>query len=433
VISLIFLFILLLLLCLNAALVACEVSLVKLRYSLAEDDVALSVIKRMWPVRFLIDNGEWTAQVIRFGIMVNTLGAGLCLLPWAMQVREQLGVASSKGSDFLLVLLALLVSGSILSLFGFLLPRGYALMQPQRSLRCVAWVVALLVLVAYPWFGLQRVVAHRLFRLLGIRFRKDFNFLDVEVQIRALSEDEPEISPQARRIIQNAIRLRELEASDVVLPRHQVQIMDLGESVQKNLEMARLTGHTRFPLCHEDLDNCVGLVHIKDIFRYRGPLVELRLEAIQRPILSFVENRNLESVFTELLAQKAHMGLVIDDFGGVIGILTLESIIESLVGAIHDEFDSPEAQRITAISPTEYKVDGLTPVHELEEALNVNIETTEASTFGGVVMEQLGRLPEAGETVELVESGLEVVVKKVDAKRILSATVKHMPPAADAE
>lgn len=432
-ISLIFLFILLLLLCLNAALVACEVSLVKLRYSLAEDDVALTVIKRMWPVRFLIDNGEWTAQVIRFGIMVNTLGAGLCLLPWAMQVREQLGVASSKGSDFLLALLALLVSGSILSLFGFLLPRGYALMQPQRSLRCVAWVVALLVLVAYPWFGLQRVVAHRLFRLLGIRFRKDFNFLDVEVQIRALSEDEPEISPQARRIIQNAIRLRELEASDVVLPRHQVQIMDLGESVQKNLEMARLTGHTRFPLCHEDLDNCVGLVHIKDIFRYRGPLAELRLEAIQRPILSFLENRSLESVFTELLAQKAHMGLVIDDFGGVIGILTLESIIESLVGAIHDEFDSPEAQRITAISPTEYKVDGLTPVHELEEALNVNIETTDASTFGGVVMEQLGRLPEAGETVELVESGLEVVVKKVDAKRILSATVKHMPPAADTE
>ncbi|WOO41308.1 hemolysin family protein [Rubellicoccus peritrichatus] len=418
---------LLFLLLVNAVLVACEVSLVKLRYATLGEDADESMPAKKWPVRFLIDNADWTAQVIRFGIMVTTVGMGLMAFPILFYFESHVILPDSLVSLIFVSLLCFVLVVSVVSFFGFLAPRGIAMMRPQGTLESLSWFVSVIVLILLPWFKILRILARKLFKMLGVEFKEDYNILDFEVQIRALADDEPNLSSQTRMILQNTLRLQELETSDVVLPRNQVQIMDLEKSVEENIELARQTGHTRFPLCREGLDDCVGLVHIKDLFRFSGQMSDVDLNSIKRDILSFTDDTLLESALNQLLAKKAHMALLRDEFGSVIGILTLESILESLIGDIHDEFDIPEEEKVSVISHEDYKIDGLTPIHEVEQRLDVEISDTEASTFGGLVTEELGRLPDAGEAVFLTEPSLSVTIQEVDEKRILSATVKKVP------
>lgn len=416
---------LLLLLVINAVLVACEISMVKLRYAM-EEGAGMETLRANRAVNFLTTHADWAAQVIRFGIMASTVGMGLVLYPLFIQLVVAQTVFESMAGQFLLLLAAFVLAGSLVSFFGFLVPRGIAMVQPQRTLLLVSWIVVVVVVVLLPWFKVLRVIARRVFRLMGVNFKQDFNILDFEVQIRALADDEPALSPQTRKIVQNALKMRDLEVSDVVLPRHQVQVMDLDKSLEANLAMARETGHTRFPLCREDLDKCVGLIHIKDLFRWPGDIKSLNLSKMRREMLSFGDNTPLEAALAHMLARKVHMALVKDEFGGVIGVITLENILERLVGDIHDEFDIPEEARVSSAVGGVYQVDGLTPIHELEESLDVEIEETEASTFGGYLTEHLGRLPERGETFRLEEPGLEVTVEDVDEKRILAASVRRL-------
>jgi len=416
---------LLLLLLVNALFVACEISLVRIRYTLGEDE-AIERLKRSWATRYLMDHAGRAAQVIRFAIMVSTVGLGMAVFPLIDGLQRHVSILQGQPGRGLMILIFFIIAASVVSFCAFLVPRGLAVRKPHETLRTVSWPIVVVVLLLLPWFKLLRRTAQRGFSLMGADFEHDFNVLDFEVQIRALAEDEEPLSPQTLAVLQNALRMRDLETSDVVQPRQNVHFMDLDLPREENLAMARQTGHTRFPLCHEDLDQCVGLIHIKDLFRWPDGPIAADLLRIKREIISFQDDLPLEQALAQLLASKCHMALVKDEFGGVTGIITLEIILERLVGDIHDEFDLPEAARVTAVNGEDYKVDGLTPIHEVEEALNVEIEDTEASTFGGLVTENLGRLPESGEEVLLESSGLQVRIEAVDERRILSATVKKL-------
>ncbi|MGE9296829.1 MAG: hemolysin family protein, partial [Puniceicoccales bacterium] len=330
-------------------------------------------------------------------------------------------------------ILAFVVAASVISLFGFLVPRGYALSNPPRALRLTSWFVIGIVACTLPWFKLQRSLARRLFLVLGLRFEHDFNILDFEVQIRALAEDQQPPTPYVRKMLRNALRLRDLEVSDVLLPRNQVQFFNLEQDLKENLALARETGHTRFPLCEGDLDRCSGLIHIKDLFRQPNKLEETELRAIRRKIERFPSTMRLEEALQRMLAQKVHMALVSDEFGGALGVVTLETILEELVGEIEDEFDTPESEELTQTGPDEYLVDGLMAIHDLEEELSVEIETDEVSTVGGLITSELGRIPQINETIPLEQWGLEFTVKEVDERRVLSASVKKIPIASDSE
>ena len=215
-----------------------------------------------------------------------------------------------------------------------------------------------------------------------------------------------------------------LEISDVLLPRHQVQVMDLNEDVADNLAKARKTGHTRFPLCVGGLDECKGLVHIKDLFRLNpDQSEEVDLRKIRRGIGSLSLDEPLELAMEHLLRKRTHMALVVDEFGGVVGVITLESILEELVGDIQDEFDVDEAQ-ILPVGKGEFWVSGLAPVHDVEEALGVEIDNEEVSTIGGLITSLLGRFPRTHETMKLEDSGIYIKVEEMDERRIIAVRMK---------
>ncbi|WP_269539961.1 hemolysin family protein [Cerasicoccus fimbriatus] len=418
------------LLLVNALLVACEISLIKLRYA-DPDEFDLGKLRSRKRVSYLLNQTDWAAPVMRFGIMAVTIALGLVLFPMLGFAMQEVAFFHEQPGATIKALIAFLVAASVVSICGFLIPRAFALSDPIRALRLSSWFIIGIVAIVLPWFKLLRTVAKRIVTLMGLKFEHDFNVLDFEVQIRALAEDDEPPSPYQRKLLRNSLRLRDLEVSDVILPRNQVQLFDLENSVEENLALAREAGHTRFPLCDGDLDRCVGLIHIKDLFRYPGDLKAVNLRKIARKIERFNANTKLEEALQRMLAQKIHMALVSDEFGGALGVVTLETILEELVGEIDDEFDIPESEDFTQTGPDEYLVDGLMAIHDLEEELDVQIETDDVSTVGGLITNELGRIPEADETLTLNEYGLEITVKEVDERRVLSAAVKKIPVVAD--
>ncbi|MDP0496933.1 MAG: hemolysin family protein [Verrucomicrobiota bacterium JB024] len=412
---------LLLLLFINAMLVVCEISMVKVRYSLLDDE-EMERLRQSRRVARLLDRGGQIAQVLRFGVLVTTVGLGLVLVPTIFFLIGSIEWFSTQPGKTLLVFFTFVLTVSLTSIFGFLVPRGIALAYPRDSLRFSSWFILGFITLVTPWSRILRRIAGLILQPFQLKLREDFNVLDYEVQIRALGEEDISLSPRIRNLLRNALRIRDLEVSDVLLPRNQVKYMDITLPVDENLAMARESGHTRFPLCEEDLDHCLGLIHIKDIFRRKGQVSDLM--RIRRNILSFDEADPLEKAMETMLQQKFHMAVVKDEFGGTLGLITLEGILEVLVGDIQDEFDITEAAMVRPMGKEAFHVDGLTPLHDLEEALEINVGDTEAATFGGWITDELGRMPDAGESFTLDEPPLAVTILEVDEKRILSATVR---------
>ena len=263
---------------------------------------------------------------------------------------------------------------------------------------------------------MHKSLVHRFFRFLLAPFIKR------KVQRQALGIDPMGAPPQIRKILYNALRLHKLDVSDVLLPRNQVQFFDLNETLQTNIEKAKVTGHTRFPLCEGDLDQCVGLIHIKDIFRFRADLQKLDLYKIKREMVQFPEDTPLEEVLEKMLRYGIHMALVIDEFGGSIGVITLEAILEELVGKIQDEFDTDEEAIIQPLGKGRYRVSGLAPIRDVEELLHIKIDNEEVSTFGGWITAELGRIPISKERIPI--ASLDIIVEETDGRRVIAGTVR---------
>ena len=181
-------------------------------------------------------------------------------------------------------------------------------------------------------------------------------------------------------------------------------------------------GHTRYPLCPGECYEFLGLIHIKDIFLWREPVSEIDLMKLKRNVAVFPLDTPLEDALERMWRAKFHMALAVDDFGGNVGVITLESILEELVGEIQDEFDSEEEQIVVIGDGRRFRISGLAPVHDIEEVLDIEIDNEEVSTFGGLITGELGHIPEPGEQLKCY--GLSITVDDVDGRRVITATVE---------
>jgi len=411
---------------LNAVLVAAETSLVKLRYTLL-DETALDKLrgdKRLGP---LLDRSEKAARGIRFGRIASAVGFGMAL--HAALAMALGGDTAGAPARLALLLAALLAAALLYIILAEVVPRSLALAYTEPTLRASAPFLRASLILFTPLLALLAGASRKLLAALRVPPDERIHPLDIEVQLRALGEETEGLSVLLRKIVANTLRMRELEVSDVLLPRNQVQFFDIEDPVSENLEKARHTGHTRFPLCRRDLDHCIGLVHIKDVFRFRGELAKLDLRSIRREIISLGADEPLEFALQKLMRLKMHMALVVDQFGGTLGVITLERILEEVVGEIQDEFDvMEELHQIKRLDDERFRVSGLTPIHDVEEALNVSVSNEEISTFGGLITAELGVIPKEGEELILADPGLDVRIDEVDERRIISATVRVRAP-----
>jgi CBS domain containing-hemolysin-like protein len=208
-------------------------------------------------------------------------------------------------------------------------------------------------------------------------------------------------------------------ARQIMVPRGDVVYLSTEKTLEENLDAARRSGHTRFPFCEGDLDHVVGLIHIKDLFRANGLTTDLR--QVMREMAFVPETLELDRLLRRMRTEKAHMAAVLDEYGGVSGIVTLENVIEEIVGEIQDEFDA-EPPELVQKGPHTYMVSGSMLVDDLEQALGVEFSERDEDTVGGVVLSELGGPPSVGDTVELPPLSIEV--REVEMNRIQQVRVK---------
>ncbi len=395
-------------------LAACEFSLVKFRYTVI-DEKEFERVRAKKRVARLIDSAQATAQSIRFCLTLGTMGMGFVLYAWVQEFFEKAPQSLLETKEGLTIAVAFIATAGIYYITADLLPRSLAFAFPERTLRLTSWFALAVTAIVSPAL---KVLTFFTKKLSDTKGDEDLNLLDLEVQIRALGEDRPALSKFTQKILQNTLRLRELEASDVLLPRNKIHYINYQEAIADNLSAIKDSGHTRFPLCDGDLDRCVGLVHIKDVFHYQGDALDLI--KFKRKILRFPLDAPLEVVLQRMLRLKAHMALVVDEFDGTAGILTLEDLLEELVGEIQDEFDEEEVA-IQKIGDDCYLISGLAPIHDLEETLNIVVDDEMVSTFGGWITAQLGHIPQKGETFSFGE--VSGTIEKVTETQVLSVEV----------
>jgi CBS domain containing-hemolysin-like protein len=405
-----------------ALLLAAEIALVRVRFSHFNPDL-LEYLERHRRLQRLMADPDNIVQGVRLAVALCLLGFGALVVRFALAVTGTLSIGGWVPEEGLVITVAVAVAVALFYLFADLVPRAVGSHHPILVLRWCHWLLVLVVALLRPALSPLKRIGRVILALLKIDDPRPLAPLEIEAQLELLGEGEVKVPLAVQKILRNALDLRELVVSDVLLPRNQVKFFDLNLSNEENLKLARETGHTRFPLCEGDLDRCIGLIHVKDLFRQKRPLERIDFRRHKREMVRLDGEEPLEQAMTKLLAHNVHMALVIDEFRGVEGLLTLEKILEQLVGDIRDEFDADESVLIRQMPSleTELLVDGMTPLHDIEDRFGVELSNDEVSTVSGLITLEMGRIPEAGEYVEVLGLRLEAV--KVDETRVLEALV----------
>ncbi len=318
--------------------------------------------------------------------------------------------------------------------FGELIPKTVAIRQPLGTTMKLSgplsgfefsfrWAIRILNRTA-DW------MLRTIFRMKPAEEHENVHSAE-ELQILvAESQRSKQVTPTERDISINALELNDLVARDVMTPRTEIIALDPRQPFADNLKIALESKHTRFPLRERNLDNCLGVVHIKDFIRIIDE-AKPDLVRIKRDLIIAPETQPLDELLKTFLARRGHMALVVDEFGATVGMVTLEDVLEELVGEIEDEFDSPGMSAGTSgfmrVSETEFMVDGKFPLYSLAELSDVDLESEEVSTIGGYVTSELGHLPVHGETIQL--AGYAVIAESVDERRIVKLRFKKYDPA----
>ena len=247
---------------------------------------------------------------------------------------------------------------------------------------------------------------------------------DIADHIRTLGREGSNLDPEIFEILGNTLEMGQLHVKDVMIPRNQVQILDKQNSLENNLNFARSCGHTRLPLCEGDLDRCLGIFHVKYAFRYLGTDQSLDLKSHLKAPALVSADEPLPVTLKKMMRWKVHMALVRDEFGGVDGVITLEDILEEVVGDIQDEFDADE-EFVEELEIGRWKIPGQTPMHELPEELGLDDSDEELTSLGGMITREVGRIPEKGEVFTL--QNLEINILEADETKVLSVDVKKLP------
>ena len=424
------LFGILVLVLLNGFFVAAEFALVKIRGS--QLDALVEEGRRgAGLARHLTTNLEAYLSASQLGITLASLALGWVGEPWMAQLIQPAFSLVGIHSEQIVRVVSFIIAFSLITSFHIVLgeqaPKIVAIRKPVPMTLAVARPLHFFYVIFKPaiWFlnSASNSLLRHVFRIEPV---SEHELAHSEEELRVIlgeSEKAQEVSSLGREILINALDMRDRVVRDITTPRGDVIFLNTEATFDENLKTAQESRHTRFPLCEGHLDNTIGLVHIKDLLKL---LREAKpdLPSIRRDLLHVPEMMALEKLLTFFLSKHAHLALVVDEFGGTTGIVTLDNVLEELVGDIQDEFDA-EKPELRRVSEDEFVIEGSLGLYELKDLMGLEIESDEVSTVGGYVTHLIGHLPKKGETAK-IEDYL-VTITETDGRRVVRLQFKRTP------
>jgi len=248
---------------------------------------------------------------------------------------------------------------------------------------------------------------------------------DQLIRLLRSAHDRNLLDADALSIIEGALTVSEMQVRDIMIPRAQMDVIDINEPVETFIPQVISTAHSRFPVIDQNRDDVIGILLAKDLLRYYAGEEEFNVRDMLRPAVFVPESKPLNVLLREFRATRNHMAIVADEYGGVAGLVTIEDVLEQIVGEIEDEYDFDEvADNIIAESGGRYRVKALTQIADFNAAFGTQFPDEEFDTVGGLVIAELGRVPKRGDTLTL--QGLRFHVRNADSRRVHTLVVEKV-------
>ena len=241
---------------------------------------------------------------------------------------------------------------------------------------------------------------------------------DELVEVLNDAEDRELIKPETKQMIEGVLEVSEIHVRDIMVPRSQMVTLEIEQPLDEFLPTIIESGHSRFPIVNDDIDHIEGILLAKDLltFGFNQNNEELSLKSLIRPAIIVPESKKVEPLLAEFRSKRYHMAIVVDEYGGVSGLITIEDILELIVGEIEDETDDEIEEDIKHLAGNVYQLKALTDLEDFDEYFSCEYDDADADTIGGAVLQQFGHMPKKGETVAIDD--FEFKVLSADNRRI---------------
>lgn len=373
---------------------------------------------------------------IQVGVTISTyLSSAVAADTFADPISAALAMAIPLPLS-VLRLISVIVITLVLSYFslvlGELVPKRLAMQDPEKFAFAVVGILLTLYKATRPFVWLLSKSTNAVIRMFGIDPTREPDRV-TEEEIRMLVDvgnEKGVIEESQKEMINNIFELDDITAAEIMTHRTEIMGVDASCSIDDVVHVAVSEGYSRIPVYEDDLDNITGVVYVKDLLRLIGEKAgkSHSLKEFTRPVLFVPESNHVKELFKEFQDKKVQFAVVCDEYGGTSGIVTMEDLLEAIVGSIQDEYDNEE-EEIQMVDDTTFTVDGSTAIDELSEILDVSLpDDGDYETIAGLIIDILGYIPSEEERPSIVVNNIEFTVLEVEDRRIASVRVVKLPP-----
>ena len=356
----------------------------------------------------VISNSSKMLSTILIGNNIVNISASSLVTTLTIQVLGNVYVGAATGALTLIILL-----------FGEITPKTLAALHAEKIALSYAKIIYFLTIILTPVVFIVGKLANGVLYLLRVDPNAKANPM-TEHELRTLvnvSQEDGVIEREEKQMIYNVFDFGDSTAKDVMIPRIDMTFVDINATYDELMEIFREDMHTRFPVYEENTDNIIGIINIKDLILYPKNQ-EFSIQNILREPYFTYEYKRTADLMVEMRKASVNLAIVLDEYGSTAGLVTLEDLLEEIVGEIRDEYDEDEEEDLKEIQPgKEYIALGSAKLDDINEALSIHLESEDYDSVGGYIIEQLDSLPSQGQSVTL-ENGIRLVVDELDKNRI---------------
>ena len=429
------LFLVIFLILANSFFVASEFAMVKVRKTRLEQLISEGNSTAKVAME-LVDNINEMLAAAQLGITVASVALGwvgaktleAILLP---VINFVIPFESTAFCTLLTFIISFAIITFLELLVGEQLPKCASLQNTEKAALMVARPMKLMMKIFRPFVWFLSTCTTKILKIFKIdacttelvHTTEELDMLvDASYNEGVLNETEAEM-------LHNMFKFSDLTAKQVMIPRTDMMCIDFETPLDEIKQFTAENQYTRYPVYEESIDKILGFIHVKDLYSLLIDNNEQNLKELIRPIMLIPETMTLDNLVIEFRKRKSQIGIVVDEFGGTSGLVTLEDVIEEIVGEVQDEFDIEEELDIKEVAPNTYVANAMMRIDEIAEFFDIDeekLDIEDVETIGGLVVKLLGKIAQVGDVVELEEQGLKFTVQKVEGARITRLVVQKI-------
>lgn len=416
-----------LLIILSAILVASDAALVAISDAKVEEDAEEGNIRAIRVLKYAKNPKPYQTTMQTVITLIAIVNGAIALDTFSNDIIDWFNTDFAAVRPLVIIVIALLLL-TFHMIFGMLIPKRLAYKYTNKIAYGTIDIIIFMTQLFRPIIWLFNTISSLIGRIIGLKPHEGERKV-TEEEIRTIVEESSKvgsIDEEEGEMIQNVFDFSDTTVDEIMTHRTEISAISIKSTRAQLMDFIREEQYTRYPVYDGNIDHIVGTIHVKDLLKYLDkPEEKFSLKSLIRPPYFVPESKRTAELFREMQKQKNHIAVVLDEYGGTAGIVTIEDLIEEIVGNISDEYDEDE-EDVKQISDEQFEIDGLANIHDIDDILEADLPVEDYDTISGFILGQLGRFPEENETISIVYNGFRFDVLNIENKIITKVRVTKL-------